>query len=36
VYTVNDEEIMKMMTSKGVTGIFHDKLDVIKQIVENL
>lgn len=36
VYTVNDEETMKIMISKGVAGIFSDKPDVLNQVVENL
>ncbi len=36
VYTVNDEDLMKSVIGKGAAGIFSDKPDVLKQVVENL
>ncbi|MCG8371903.1 MAG: hypothetical protein MI700_00125 [Balneolales bacterium] len=36
VYTVNEEELMKQMINAGAAGIFSDKPDVLKEIVENL
>ncbi len=36
IYTVNDEETMKSIIAKGATGIFSDKPDILKQVVENL
>ena len=36
VYTVNDEKLMTELIKKGATGIFSDKPDVLKTIVDNL
>ncbi len=36
IYTVNDEELMSEIISAGAKGIFSDKPDVLKQVVENL
>lgn len=36
VYTINDEALMKDVIQKGAAGIFSDKPDLLKQIVENL
>ncbi|RNC84697.1 MAG: hypothetical protein ED557_06885 [Balneola sp.] len=36
IYTVNDEELMRTVIKKGAAGIFSDKPDVLKQVVENL
>lgn len=36
IYTINDEAKMKEIISKGATGIFSDKPDVLKEVVENL
>lgn len=36
IYTVNDESKMKEVISKGASGIFSDKPDVLKEVVENL
>lgn len=36
VYTVNDEILMKEVIEKGVFGIFSDKPDILKRVVENL
>tara|TARA_R110000868_G_scaffold1211_2_gene9323 strand:+ start:44545 stop:45384 length:840 start_codon:yes stop_codon:yes gene_type:complete len=36
IYTVNNESLMKELIKKGVKGIFSDKPDVLKQVVENL
>lgn len=36
IYTVNDEVLMKEIINAGAKGIFSDKPDVLKQVVENL
>jgi glycerophosphoryl diester phosphodiesterase len=36
VYTVNKEKQMQKMIKRGVSGIFSDKPDVLKQVVENM
>ena len=36
VYTVNDDERMRELVEKGAAGIFSDKPDVLKTIVDNL
>lgn len=36
VYTVNDEELMRQIIKDGAQGIFSDKPDLLKQVVENL
>lgn len=36
IYTVNDEELMKTLIKSGAAGIFSDKPDVLKEVVENL
>ncbi len=36
VYTVNDEALMERVIKKGAKGIFSDKPDLLKQVVENL
>lgn len=36
VYTVNNERLMRKMIKRGATGIFSDKPDVLKKLVENL
>lgn len=36
IYTVNDELLMKEIIQKGAKGIFSDKPDVLKRVVENL
>ncbi|MDZ7756391.1 glycerophosphodiester phosphodiesterase [Rhodohalobacter sp.] len=36
VYTVNSERRMKKMIKKGVNGIFTDKPDLLKQVVDNM
>lgn len=36
VYTVNGERRMRKMINRGVTGIFSDKPDVLKKVVENM
>lgn len=36
VYTVNGERLMRKMIKRGASGIFSDKPDVLKKIVENL
>jgi glycerophosphoryl diester phosphodiesterase len=36
VYTVNSERLMRKMIKRGASGIFSDKPDVLKKIVENL
>lgn len=36
IYTVNDEKLMKTIIEKGATGIFSDKPDLLKRLVENL
>jgi|AntRauTorcE11897_2_1112592.scaffolds.fasta_scaffold00612_13 glycerophosphoryl diester phosphodiesterase len=36
VYTVNSERRMKKMIRRGANGIFSDKPDLLKEIVENL
>ncbi len=36
IYTVNDEQLMKSIIEKGATGIFSDKPDLLKEVVENL
>lgn len=36
IYTVNDESLIKKIILKGAKGIFSDKPDVLKQVVENL
>lgn len=36
VYTVNSERKMRKMIKRGVNGIFSDKPDVLKQIVDNM
>lgn len=36
VYTVNDEENMRKVINAGAKGIFSDKPDLLKQVVENL
>lgn len=36
VYTVNDEKLMRKVIEKGAAGIFSDKPDLLKKVVENL
>jgi len=36
IYTVNDEDLMEKIIKSGAKGIFSDKPDVLKQVVENL
>jgi glycerophosphoryl diester phosphodiesterase len=36
VYTVNNRRRMKKMIKRGVNGIFSDKPDVLKQLVDNM
>lgn len=36
IYTVNDESKMKEIISKGASGIFSDKPDLLRKLVENL
>lgn len=36
IYTVDDESKMKELISKGASGIFSNKPDVLRQVVENL
>lgn len=36
IYTVNDRDLMGSLIKKGATGIFSDKPDVLKEVVENL
>ena len=36
IYTVNDESLMKQIIEAGAKGIFSDKPDLLKQVVENL
>lgn len=36
IYTVNDEKMMKSLIEKGASGIFSDKPDVLKTVVDNL
>lgn len=36
IYTVNDERLMRRLIKSGARGIFSDKPDVLKQVVENL
>lgn len=36
IYTVNEEELMRSVIEKGAAGIFSDKPDVLKRVVENL
>lgn len=36
IYTVNEESLMKEVIQKGAKGIFSDKPDVLKRVVENL
>ncbi len=36
IYTVNDESLMKTIINKGAKGIFSDKPDLLKKVVENL
>lgn len=36
VYTVNSERLMGKMIKRGVSGIFSDKPDVLKQLVDNM
>lgn len=36
IYTVNEEVLMEKIIKKGATGIFSDKPDVLKQVVENM
>ncbi|MEQ9309970.1 MAG: glycerophosphodiester phosphodiesterase family protein [Balneolaceae bacterium] len=36
IYTVNDEKLMKTIIEKGASGIFSDKPDLLKKVVENL
>lgn len=36
VYTVNEERRMKNIIKRGATGIFSDKPDVLKEIVDNM
>ena len=36
IYTVNEEKLMKELIERGATGIFSDKPDVLKSVVENL
>ena len=36
IYTVNDEGLMRGVIRKGATGIFSDKPDALKRVVENL
>ncbi|MBO6525313.1 MAG: hypothetical protein JJ971_15905 [Balneolaceae bacterium] len=36
IYTVNDEALMEKIIKKGASGIFSDKPDILKRVVENL
>ncbi|MFV1883584.1 MAG: glycerophosphodiester phosphodiesterase [Balneola sp.] len=36
IYTVNDEDLMQSVISKGAKGIFSDKPDVLMKVVENM
>jgi glycerophosphoryl diester phosphodiesterase len=36
IYTVNDEALMQELFKRGAAGIFSDKPDVLKAVVENL
>jgi glycerophosphoryl diester phosphodiesterase len=36
IYTVNDEDLMERLIKAGAKGIFSDKPDVLKEVVENL
>lgn len=36
IYTVNDTNMMKSLIDKGAAGIFSDKPDVLKSVVDNL
>lgn len=36
VYTVNSERLMQKMIERGASGIFSDKPDVLKKVVENM
>lgn len=36
IYTVNDEALMRELIKKGTKGLFSDKPDVLKSVVENL
>ncbi len=36
IYTVNDESLMKKIIQNGARGVFSDKPDVLKRVVENL
>lgn len=36
IYTVNKKRKMKKMVKRGVSGIFSDKPDLLKQVVDNL
>ncbi len=36
VYTVNSKRLMRKMINRGASGIFSDKPDVLKKVVENL
>lgn len=36
IYTVNDKALMKSLIQKGAAGIFTDKPDLLKSVVENM
>lgn len=36
IYTVDDEDVMEELIKKGVKGVFSNKPDVLKRVVENL
>lgn len=36
IYTVNEKELMKKIIENGAKGIFSDKPDLLKEVVENL
>lgn len=36
IYTVNDEKLMQSVIRKGAKGIFSDKPDILKQVMENM
>ncbi len=36
IYTVNEKELMKKIIMSGARGIFSDKPDLLKEVVENL
>jgi glycerophosphoryl diester phosphodiesterase len=36
VYTVNEKPLMEKMIKRGASGIFSDKPDLLKEVVDNL